>query len=415
MREQHPDSEALTRFLLGELSDIESAEVDRHLSVCSGCRDRADETMDLMSLPFLEGSSGYDDAFDRALVGVAEQLSGLRREVRCAEDLLAELLREPAPGRQRKIREDGRFHSLKLCQLLRTRSRALWFSDTHAARDAAELAVGVAERFDPGRYGAMLTSDARALSWGYLANTMRITSDCRQAERALQRAWSHQRQGSGDLDTEGELLLFTSSLKILQCRFEEALRCADQAIAVQRALRDDHREGSALIHKGMALGDEGRSREAIAVTRAGLLRIDAARDPRLLLIGKQNLARDLVECGEHGEAFRLITEVRTLCREIGDSTVAARIEWLEGCFAGHLGRFVEAERCLNETREFFVHHELGVDFVLISLHLAEVHTRAGQPRKARELLRDVIPMGEAMGLRRETLAARLLYAQASGR
>ncbi len=416
MREQHTDPEALTRFLLGEMSDVEAAEIDRHLSVCAGCRDRADETMDLMSLPFFDGGgSAYDDAFDRALVGVAERLSGLGGEMRSAEDLLAELLRSPAPGRQRRIREDERFHSLKLCQLLRSHGKAHWFSNPAAARDAAELAVGVAECLDPGRYGAILTADARALSWAYLGNACRIASDSWRAEGALRRAWSHHRQGQGELDTEGELLVITSSLRILQNRFDAALQYADQAIAVYRSLGDGQREGATLIKKGMAMAGSGRFQAAIMETRAGLLRIGAASDPRLLLIGKQNLGWDLLESGEHAEAGRLLPELRSLGHDCADNTLQARIDWLEGSFASHLGRFGEAERRLGETRDFFLRHESGVDVVLISLHLAEVLARAGKPRRVREILDEVIPLGEAMGLERDILAARLLYAQASGR
>jgi tetratricopeptide (TPR) repeat protein len=413
---RHPDPSALTRFVLGELPGVESAEIERHLGVCSECQERADEAMGLASLPLLDGlGSGYDDAFDRAILGAAEQLAGLQGESRSAKDLLAELLREPAIERQRKIRDDERFHSLKLSQLLRTQSKQGWFSDPAAARAFAELAVGVAETLDPLRYGAILTADARALSWGYLGNTLRITSDSRRAEGALRQAWSHHQHGTGDLDTEGELLLFGVSLRAFQGRFGEALRMVDQAIAVHRSLRDHHREGSTLIKKGLVLGEEGRFKEGIVATRAGLLQIDAAQDPRLVLIGKQNLATFLVECGEHQEANRLLGELRALYRASGDRVLLARIGWLNGNFASAIGNFAEAERHLSKTREFFLDQEIGADVAFISLHLAEVHARAGQMRKARELLRDVIPLGEAMGFDRVVLAARLLYAQASAR
>jgi tetratricopeptide (TPR) repeat protein len=419
LREPHPDPSILTRFVLGELPGVESAEIERHLAVCSGCRDRADEAMGLESLPLLAGvGSGYDEAFDRALSGVAEKLAGLSREARSAGDLLAEILREPAPGRQRRIRDDERFHSLKLCQLLREHSRERWLSEPGAAPESAELAVGVSEHLDPARYGAALTADARALAWAYLGNALRITSDFRRGERALGQAWSHHRRGSGDLETEGELLGFTASLKFRQGRFAEALRTVDQAIAVACSLGDDHREGALGLKKGIFLTESGRPGEAILAIRRGLLQIDAAKDPRLLLIGKLDLASLFVECGEHREAGRLLGDLRALhgrYRGYEDGVVLARIGWAEGEFARNLGHFTEAERHLSATREFFLHQELGVDVVLISLDLAEMHARAGQPRRVRELLEDVIPLGEAIGLGRQVVAARLLYAQACGR
>ena len=183
-----------------------------------------------------------------------------------------------------------------------------------------------------------------------------------------------------------------------------------------RSLGDGQREGATLIKKGMAMAGSGRFQAAIMETRAGLLRIDAASDPRLLLIGKQNLGWDLLESGEHGEAGRLLPELRSLGHDCADNTLQARIDWLEGSFASHLGRFGEAERRLGETRDFFPAPGAGWTSVLIiSLHLAEVLARAGSPVGSGRSCDEVIPLGEAMGLRRDVLAARLLYAQASGR
>jgi tetratricopeptide (TPR) repeat protein len=414
MREQHPDAEALARFAVGELTRVEMIEIERHLAVCFDCRDRAGEAAAPMSFPLLDGLyAEYDKVFERAVLGAAEQLAGLRREARSAEDLLAELLCGPMAGRQRKIRDDERFHSLQLCQLLRTHSKECWFSAPSAARDLAELAVGVAEHLDSRRYGAMLTEDARTLSWAYLGNALRITSDFWRAERALQRAWVHHRQGSGDLDTECELLKLTSSLRINQNRFDEAARITNQVIALYRAGRDHHREGAALIKKGLALGHQGHYGEAIPVIRSGLSRINAAQEPLLLRAGKHNLCFCLFESGEHENAGRLIEELRPLYQESADGTLLARFRWLEGQLATHLGRFKEAEARLREARDFFLDWKIGADVVLVSIDLAGVHARAGQRRQVREVLDEVIPLAEALGLRQETLMARLLYEQAS--
>ena len=416
MREQHPDAEALARFAVGELTRVEMIEIERHLAVCFDCRDRVDEATAPVSFPLLDGlSAEYDQVFERAVLGAAEQLAGLRREARSAEDLLAELLREPAAGRQRRIREDERFHSLQLCQLLRSHSKELWFSNPAAALDLAELAVGVAERLDSRRYGTMLTEDARTLSWAYLGNALRITSDLRRAERALQRAWEHHRQGSGDLDTEGELLKLTSSLRINQNRFEEAARITNQMIALYRAGRDHHREGAALIKKGLALGHQGYYQEAIPVIRSGLSCINVAQEPLLLLAGKHNLCFCLFESGEGENAERLLEELRPLSQESADRTLLARFRWLEGQLAIHLGQFREAEASFCETRDFFLDRKIGVDVILVSLDLAKLHARAGRRWQAREVLDEVIPLGEALRLQQETLMARLMFEQVSRR
>ncbi len=211
------------------------------------------------------------------------------------------------------------------------------------------------------------------------------------------------------------MLKFTSSLRIDQNRFDEAARITNQMIALCRAGRDDHREGAALIQKGLALGYEGLCREAIPVIRSGLSLINATREPHLLVAGKHNLCLFLLESGEWENAGRLLEELRSLSQENADGTMLAHFRWLEGSFASQLGQFNKAEARLREARDFFLDWKLGADVVVVSLDLAGVHARAGRRWQVREVLDEVIPLGEALGLRQETLMARLLYEQVSRR
>ncbi|HEY3571257.1 MAG TPA: hypothetical protein VGP73_25250 [Thermoanaerobaculia bacterium] len=414
MTERHPDPQALQRFAVGEVSTVESAEIERHLVVCTDCRDRVDEAVGRVSLPLFQWlGSDYDEALDRAVLGAAERLAGLRREARGAEDLLAELLREPEALRQGRIREDERFHSVKLCELLRTRGRERWLSDPAESLDLAELAVGVAERLDPGRYGAMLVENARALSWAYLGNSLRLKSDLWRAEQAFKRSWGHHRSGGGDPYTEGELLFLTSSLRIVQSRSREAVRLTDQAAALYRAIGEVQSEGSALINKGLALSKAGLYEEAVEATRSGLLRSENSKDPHLLLAAKHNLVFFYLLQDDPEKAGRLLVELRSLYDETAKGALPVRLWWVEGRFAGHLGRFTDAESHLIEVRDFFLDLDLGIELFYAALDLAELYARSGRPRQVRETLGEVIPLGEALGLRRETLMARLLYEQAS--
>ncbi|MFL6234798.1 MAG: hypothetical protein ACJ76N_16815, partial [Thermoanaerobaculia bacterium] len=196
-------------------------------------------------------------------------------------------------------------------------------------------------------------------------------------------------------------------------RLDEAGRTASQAVALYRSVRETHLEGSSLIKKSIALGEDGRHQDAIAAVRSGLSRIDAARDPRLLLIGKHNLSLELIECGRWAEAGQLIEELGPLYQEAGDVPLLARFHWLQGLFARCLGQLTTAEARLSEAREAFLEHGLGAYVFAVSLDLAEAHARAGRPQRTREILGEVIPLGEAAGFRREILAARLLYEQAS--
>src|SRR5215218_5598783 len=121
MGRHHPARETLSRFTEGELPPEETRGIERHLALCSDCRDRADEVSARKQLEILDSWlwPGYDDAFDRATERVTEQLERLWGESTKSEDLLAELMREPLTKRRQRVRDEERFYSLKLCELLR--------------------------------------------------------------------------------------------------------------------------------------------------------------------------------------------------------------------------------------------------------------------------------------------------------
>lgn len=113
---QHPSEEILRRYLTEKLSSEEARRIEQHLSLCSECRDQTDAISSQLALELLDSwlRPGYDEAFERAADRTAECLASLLEESRNTEDLLAELLREPAPLRRRRIADGERFHSLKL-------------------------------------------------------------------------------------------------------------------------------------------------------------------------------------------------------------------------------------------------------------------------------------------------------------
>lgn len=409
----HPDQETLKRFVGGELSPGEARWTDQHLSVCSDCRDRADEISTKQALRLLDSwlSPGYDEAFDRAADRVIERLAGFAEDPRSTESLLAELLREPMSGRRRRIVNDERFHSLKLCQLLQSHSRKAWGASPAAALEMADLAVEVTQYLNAGRYGSIVVEDARALAWSYLANAFRIGSDYRQAELALEQAWSHHVLAEEDAFTETELLTLTSNLRNKQGMYKEAAQLSDRAIAIYRDSQDQHLEGSALIMKGVILAGQGQTQEAISVSRAALELIDPQKDPRLVFVGSHNIASLTAEGGAPGKAQELIEQNRHLYQSLGKMDLA-RVQWLDGQIANQLGHYAEAKTALHGACESFLDLQVGADVFYVSLDLAGVYSLSGEHRQAREILKEMIPLGEALGLSKGVLVARLLYEKA---
>jgi tetratricopeptide (TPR) repeat protein len=410
----HPDRETLKRFVAGEQSSGEARQTDQHLSFCTECRDRADEISTRLTLRLLDSwlSPGYDDAFERATDRVIEQLAGFTEDPRSTEGLLVELLREPISGRHRRIRTEEKFHSLKLSQLLQARTRAAWASAPAAALELADLAVEVTRHLNSGRYGSCVVEDARAVAWSYLGNAFRISSDYWRAEQALHQAWSHHALAGEDAYTETELLTFTSSLRKDQTRYQEAVQLSDRAIALYREGQDRHLEGAALILKGLTLGRAGRSRDAIPVLCAGLDRVDPQRDPREQFAGTHNLIGFIAEGGEPGRAKELLEQNRHLRQNLGRMDLA-RVQWLEGRIANELGNFMKAKAELHEACESFLDLQVGAEVFLVSLDLAGTYSLSGEYRQAKEVLDELIPLGEALGLSKAVFLARLLYEKAS--
>lgn len=411
---KHLDRKALTGFISGELSSDEARLVERHLSMCSECRDQADAVSEQLTLQLLDSwlRPGYDEAFERATDRTAECLENLLEESRGTEDLLTELLREPAPLRRRRIADGEMFHSLKLCQLLLARSRDAWLLDPAAALEMADLAVEVALHLESGRYGSNLVEDSRALAWSYLANALRITSDFWRAEEALRQAWRHHVLAEGDVYTEAHLLIMTSSLCDSQGRYEEASNFTDRAINIYRDVQDGPLEGSALILKGIILGRIGRPDQATSVICAGLDRIDPVKDPLLSLVGTHNVVWSLISGGELANAQEIFIQNRHLYKDFGEISMT-RLHWLEGQISMGLGQFSEAEKLLREVREFFVERGMACDVVCSSLDLAQLYTANRQSRKVREVLGGIIPLGEALGLSQKVFLAKVLFERAS--
>jgi tetratricopeptide (TPR) repeat protein len=410
----HPDRDTLKRFIAGEQSSGEARQTDQHLSFCSECRDRADDISTGQALRLLDSwlSPGYDEAFDRAAERVVERLASFSEDPRSTEGLLDELLREPGSQRHRRIAEEERFHSLKLCQLLQTRSRKAWGSAPAIALEMADLAVEVTQYLDSGRYGTSVVEDARASSWSYLGNAFRIVADYWRAEQAFDQAWSHHML-TGDAYTETELLTLTSSLRKDQARYQEAVQLSDRAIAVYREVQDTHLEGSALILKGLSLGQGGRIQEAIPVLRAGLDRVDPQKDARVVFAGTHNLISFLAQGGAPEKAQELFEQNRVVHQDL-EELDAARVHWLKGNIARELGHLAAAKRSLQEACESFLNLQVGGEVFLVSLDLVDAYFLGGEYRKAKEALRKFIPLGEAIriGFSKEIFRARLLYEKA---
>ena len=92
-----------------------------------------------------------------------------------------------------------------------------------------------------------------------------------------------------------------------------------------------------------------------------------------------------------------------------------RVQWIAGRIANQLGHCAEGKSALHEACESFLDLQVGTEVFLVSVDLAEMYSASGERGQAKKILREMIPLGEALGLSREVLVARLLYEKASQR
>lgn len=355
----------------------------------------------------------YGAAFDRVAARLGEHVDRVLREDREASILLAELLLEPRERRLERVRREPRFRLIKLCQRLEAASRAAWGEDPAVAVEMAELALQVAERLDPRRYGDGLVEDARALAWACLGNARRIASDLDGAEEALIQAERLYRRFEADLLTEAEIAVFQASLRNTQGRFAEAAGLLDHALRLYREAGDPHQEGRTLILKGMVLGDGGDFQGAVDSLAEGLPRIDRAAEPRLLLVAHHNLAWYLCDHGKLREAAAELERSRRLYLELGNRMDLVRLRWLEGRIALGQGRHGEAARLLGLARDAFLEQEIGFDAALVSLDLAAAHARQGDTEGVQRIVAEILPVFRACRVEPEALASLLLLRDSS--
>jgi hypothetical protein len=116
---------------------------------------------------------------DQTLQGVGSILGAL------AETQVQELLAASEHERRLLIRNEERFRTLALCELLEARCRAAWFVDPEEAVELARLASQVAERLDAGVYGAERAENAKAMAWMHLGNAFRIAAEWRSAHERV--------------------------------------------------------------------------------------------------------------------------------------------------------------------------------------------------------------------------------------
>ncbi|HSL84191.1 MAG TPA: hypothetical protein VLF66_15570 [Thermoanaerobaculia bacterium] len=147
----------------------------------------------------------YGAAFRRLEERVGPEEARAARERRAAAGRYGELMELPPGTRAHAIQAGERFATFALADLLLDVSRDVCAADPEAGQELALLALAVAGRLDPARYGRCLVADLEARSWAYLG-CARASLDPPAARQAFLRAAGCLDRGSGDPLEEAGLL-----------------------------------------------------------------------------------------------------------------------------------------------------------------------------------------------------------------
>ncbi|HSL83859.1 MAG TPA: hypothetical protein VLF66_13880, partial [Thermoanaerobaculia bacterium] len=192
----------------------------------------------------------------------------------------------------------------------------------------------------------------------------------------------------------------------------DALRAVDRAIEIFREAGDHHAEGRALIKKSTILHEKGDAEAALPLLDRAASLVDPGREPRLLLMVKQNLVLFLSELGEAMEARKLLPEARKLAMEVGGGLDRLRVLWIEGTVHRKLGQAGLAEAALRRSMTGFTEAGIGFDAALAALELAVLYLETGRRSDARNLAVEMIPIFAANDVHREALAALVVVQKA---
>jgi len=193
------------------------------------------------------------------LLAVLERVrSTLEQERAEAPALCAELLELPPEAAGERLRQEARFHTWGVCELLLAMSaEPAMAAGPEGAAHLAALALAGAERLDPVRHAAPVVADLKARTWAALGEARRQAADLPGAEEALRAGASCLAHGTGDLLVEARLLEFEAAVRRGQGRDGEAAALLKLAAARYRETGESQRLERVLAEREDILRRDG--------------------------------------------------------------------------------------------------------------------------------------------------------------
>lgn len=420
----HPTRERLRQFVTGELSRTDSLRMAWHLYNCAECSLEARQSPaggPLLTRLFVHlnptdaepEQPDYESAVERGLDLFFARKHDLDSQRMEAPALFSELQRHPPTRQKVLIRNARRYRSWALVEFLLETCERAWFDRHEQAEAAATLALEVAESLDPSAYTPRLIEDLQGRCWIHVANSRRVCGDLSGGEDAFRLAERHLKLGTEEPGAWADLLRYQGILRRDQRNLPEAEALFGEAASLFRRIGDQHGAGRTLVSLANVHMTNGEPERAIEVLQQAMELVEPDRDPALTLGMRHNLIDYLAEAGRTMEAHALLARSRDLYRRAADPSLRRKLAWVRGKIARGLGQAQQAESWFAQARREYAEEGLAFDFALVSLELAALYARDGRAADVLRMAEEILPIFQALEIRRETLAALALLVDAA--
>lgn len=396
VKHDHLTLEQLANWLAGQLDpeELRLHVLPHFLSKCDVCRERYEKIQQLQK------ELGHWDE----RVAVFEGLE--------APALFDALKRLPFEEQLRKVSEDAEYQTWALSQFLVQKSLDFAFDQPALAVSMAELAVSIALQLGDA-YDRHWVLDLQARAHAHLGNARRVLGEMRSAEAAFRKAEGFlQKSMTGNEVIRAEILHLKSSLLCQQRRLEDALRLADESLAIYREQEDRQGISLVLVKKAKIFEERGDLETAIQLLREATGEIDVVQDIRLPVYARYNLVVCLATVGRYDEAREFLAEIKPVFQKVARPLDLVRLRWAEGRIDSGLEENAPAETAFREVREEFLARDMAYDAALVSLDLALLLTRQHRMDEVKALANEMVAFFEMQDVRREVFASLCLFKRA---
>lgn len=402
MSRQHVAKDLLVLFVQGKLTGDDRRRVIRHLLVpCGKCRQALRQ-----AAAGAEAAEGTDRQQDPPNLLSPQMLTAERTD---AVHLWHESLERLDSGqRLRLVRDDPRYHTWGVQELLLEQGKSRMLQDVILALDLCHVSLEIVHRMPLDRYRRSDVADLRAASLAAIANCKRLIGDLEGAQEAIEQALESLEWGTGDCLDEANVLSIYGSLLTDLGKIDEALEVLRAAARDAREIGDRQLQAKLVLQQSSSIGWYEPAR-GLALTREALSLLEPGVSPHLDLVARYQLMILSCELGEVRQARALFDVWRpSFQTQKSQAFWHGRVLQLEAALARQEGHLETCESFLRQLLDHYAESRLHHNLALTTLDLAEVLTALRRFDEAQGLLDNILPLFRQWRVSSDVLRAWLM-------